>query len=349
MNRRTQIEIQEVRDVAALRALAPEWDQLWECCPGATTFQRPEWLICWMETFHPGELWTLAARDQGRLVGLAPLYIQAEASTRNLAHIGLAISDYLDWLLVPETADQALAAMVSHMRQADAPWTTFDFSDVPSHSPLLEYGRRQEYEVESRFHDACPVLQLPPSVEELRNVVPHHQWRSLKSARKKILKLGEARVEIATRETLPELLEALFRLHQIRWSESGQAGVFANAEVRKFHQHITPVLLEKGVLRLYGLRLNGQIIASLYALFERDIAYCYLQGFDPQFADLSPGAQMVAAVTEDAIRQHKRSMDFLRGGEAYKYAWGARDVPTYRLRGSRSSLITQIPSGRMAA
>ena len=43
-------------------------------------------------------------------------------------------------------------------------------------------------------------------------------------------------------------------------------------------------------------------------------------------------AQILGAVIEDAVKLGKRSIDFLRGREAYKYAWGAQDTPTFRLR-----------------
>jgi CelD/BcsL family acetyltransferase involved in cellulose biosynthesis len=138
-------------------------------------------------------------------------------------------------------------------------------------------------------------------------------------------------------------------VHETRWSKSGQAGVLADEEVRKFHRRITPVLQEKGVLRLYGLRFDDQIIASLYALFENEIAYCYLQGFDPEFADFSPGSQILWAVIEAAVREHKRSIDFLRGREAYKYAWGARDVPTYRIRAHKGLSFRDTSDRRIAA
>jgi CelD/BcsL family acetyltransferase involved in cellulose biosynthesis len=68
------------------------------------------------------------------------------------------------------------------------------------------------------------------------------------------------------------------------------------------------------------------------------VTYCYLQGFDPEFRDFSPGAQLVGAVIEDAIREQKRAVDFLRGAESYKYAWGARDQITFRLQASRRAL-----------
>ena len=186
-------------------------------------------------------------------------------------------------------------------------------------------------------------------MQELQRLIPRPRWRSLKAARKKIQQLGEVRVEVATPENFDHLLAVLFRLHSRRWSELGMSGVLAGPEVQRFHQRVAPTLLEKGVLRLYALRLQDRLLAALYALFEKDVVYCYLQGFDPEFADFSPGAQILAAVIEDAVRQHKRAIDFLRGREAYKYSWGAQDVPTYRLWARKRLPPRDIPAERMAA
>jgi CelD/BcsL family acetyltransferase involved in cellulose biosynthesis len=40
---------------------------------------------------------------------------------------------------------------------------------------------------------------------------------------------------------------------------------------------------------------------------------------------LSPGTQIVAHAIEEAVREGAEEFHFLRGGEAYKYAWGAVD------------------------
>ena len=343
MNSNCNFAVQEITDLASLAGLEPEWDDLWNRCTGATPFQRPEWLISWMETFNPGELWTIAVRESGRLVGVAPLYIQQKGSERTLAPVGAAISDYLDWLLDPAASNAVLARILDHIKCRQSFWSDLDFADVPGHSPLLSLEFMEGWDVESKFHDACPVLQLPAELDELRNVIPRPRLRSLKSARKKIQQTGEVRVELASRENLGELLEALFRLHATRWSEFGMMGALAGHEVQRFHRRVAPLLLKKGVLRLYALRFETCIVAALYSLFEKDIAYCYLQGFDPAFAEFSPGAQILAAVIEDAVKHRKRSIDFLRGREAYKYTWGARDVPTYRLRGRSLASPMNVP------
>jgi CelD/BcsL family acetyltransferase involved in cellulose biosynthesis len=68
----------------------------------------------------------------------------------------------------------------------------------------------------------------------------------------------------------------------------------------------------------------------------KETAYAYLSGFDPDCAELCPGAQIIAYAIEEAVREGIREFHSLRGGEAYKYSWGAVDRPnitrTLRLR-----------------
>lgn len=343
------LELQEIGDLAALIRLEPEWDDLWTRCPNATPFQRPEWLIAWMQTFHPGPLCTLTVRSFGRLIAIAPLYLQQHGVDQVLAPVGAAISDYLDWLVDPEFRQPSFDCILDGLNQLRTSWTSLDFSDIPGQSPLLNLDLPPGYQTYLKFHDACPVLHLPSTLEQLKKIIPTRRWRSVKNARKKIQMAGEAHIELAMSDTLDEILESLFRLHRARWSTGGQAGVLSDRDVQDFHRRVTPALLRKGVLRLYALRFNSQIIGVLYALFEKEIAYCYLQGFDPQFADFSPGAQVLAAVIEDAVHHRKRAVDFLRGQEAYKYAWGARDVPTYRLQIRRTLPLHDFTAKLIAA
>jgi CelD/BcsL family acetyltransferase involved in cellulose biosynthesis len=77
---------------------------------------------------------------------------------------------------------------------------------------------------------------------------------------------------------------------------------------------------------------GGTSLAVLYGFVEKDTLYCYLQGLDPAAAHRSPGTVLVGMVLEDAAREGLGAVDFLRGREAYKYAWGAVDAPALRRR-----------------
>ena len=65
--------------------------------------------------------------------------------------------------------------------------------------------------------------------------------------------------------------------------------------------------------------------AAVHALLGSDRILFYLSGFDPAFRFESPGTILLGAMLEQAIAEGRREANFLRGAEAYKYAWGARD------------------------
>ena len=90
------------------------------------------------------------------------------------------------------------------------------------------------------------------------------------------------------------------------------------------------------------MRLNGSVIGVIYGFAAHGTVYCYLQGFDPAFVPLSPGAQVLGHLIDQAVRSGECAIDLLRGQEGYKYQWGAQDQQTYRLRLSIQSASSNI-------
>ena len=310
-----------------LHAIAREWRELWASCPNATPFQRPEWLLRWTEIFSPEKLHVIEVRRAQELIALAPLLIYTRDSSRILAFAGGGVSDYLDALVHPAFADEGLAAVFQAVEDLDNEWDIAEFTDLASSSPLLRLPCTLVREV----HDACPVLEIARGASELSDFVPPRQLRNLRNARHRTGKLADVSIEKADVANATSFLDALFRLHSARWNSEGMPGVLCGANLRAFHSRVVQDLLPKNIVRLYGMRCSNRFIAVLYAIFERDIAYYYLQGFDPEFAWYSPGTQLITAVVEDAVKEGKQQVNFLRGREKYKYAWGAEDSVTTRI------------------
>ena len=99
----------------------------------------------------------------------------------------------------------------------------------------------------------------------------------------------------------------------------------ADPAVRGFHRDAAPALAAEGMLRLYRLRIGEAVAAVYYGFAWRDRAYAYIGGFDPDMPRLSPGALIMRHAIGEAIAERCAEFDFLRGGESYKYAWGAVD------------------------
>ena len=319
----------EIVDIESLAAIEPEWEQLWQRCPEATPFQHPAWLLPWCRRFAPPRLAVVTLRRGGRLVGLLPGFMRRESPVepRALALLGEGISDYLDALLDPAHLEEQIATLGEHLAERGE---ACDFEALREGSPLLRVPASRWCRCEIKPSAICPVLRLPARGVGLDTVVSGETLRNVRRARARASTLGKLTHRLADAASRAELVSALFTLHGARWRGVGETGVLGGGAVRGFHEEASTALLDAGLLRLFTVHLDERPIAALLALFARGRAYLYLQGFDPEFARLSPGLLATACAIDQAFVEGVSAVDFLRGQERYKYLWGAEDEPTYR-------------------
>ncbi len=305
-------------DEARLQALAPEWWELWRRCPAATPFQSPAWLLPWWEVFRPGRLRSIAIRLEGRLVALAPVYLEDGALGRRLLPIGIGITDYLDVLLDPAVPDAA-AGLVRAATDLIPDWESWELEELMPGAAALAFSTPSGTVEESVAQSACPVLDLTGEVS-----VPAGKRRKFRMAENRVARRG-GQVASVGPEGVPAFLDHLVRLHGARWATRGEDGVLADDPVRRFHAKALPLLVEAGLARLSTLNVEGQAVGAYYGLQDGRRAYAYLGGFDPDFSFESPGTILVGRAIEAARQEGASEFHFLRGREAYKYDWGAGD------------------------
>jgi CelD/BcsL family acetyltransferase involved in cellulose biosynthesis len=333
-----------VADTAQLRIIADEWRDLYGRCPGATPFQHPEWVISWAETCSPDCIRVVEVRSENMLVGLAPLLIYRRGEERVLAFMAGGISDYLDLLVDPQYESEVAFAIIQAIQELDR-WTTLDLTDLPANSVLHRTMLAQL----ATPHDQCSCVQLPKTREELLQHLSKRQRANLRQAGSRIQKADGARVEMATVQTLTGFLDDLFRLHAMRWLRNGQPGVLADEKVKAFHSKVVPALHAEGILRLHRLRLREHTVAVMYTLLHRETVFCYLQGYDPEFAALSPGTYLMFAVMQDAIVSGMTKFDLLRGEEGYKHHWRAQSQFTHRIQLSNTAYSATVSFNSLVA
>jgi CelD/BcsL family acetyltransferase involved in cellulose biosynthesis len=306
-----------------MRDLLPEWEALWRHVPGATPFQSPAWLMAWWKQFGTGAPRVLTARAGEGLAGVLPLYALAKPGIRKLLPIGIGLSDYIDALVDPAWPG-AGAAMLAAI--ADVPdWDECHLPDLPE-GGVLHDARGPAGPTEQRWDSMpCPVLALPDSAAALDTIIPRKTLRDLRQAASRAATSGGVWIETADAETLPSMLDDLFRLHKARWRSRGEPGVLAGPAVQQFHRDAARAIGAEGMVRLYRLRIGDVVAAMYYGFAWQSRSYAYIGGFDPDMPRLSPGALILHHAIVAAINEGCAEFDFLRGGEAYKYAWGALD------------------------
>ncbi|MBV9567782.1 MAG: GNAT family N-acetyltransferase [Hyphomicrobiales bacterium] len=309
-----------VVDFPALASLATQWWELWKRCPSATPFQSPAWLLSWWEAFAPGDLLCSVASENGMLKALFPFYLEESESGPRLLPIGISLSDYLDVLVDPRSPEAAQAAAE---KMCEAHWLSWCFEDMPPGASAANLTLPGSCRETLSVRQACPVIDLRGG-PDLEGCVPARRRRQLRRAKTIAAGFGQIRIFRCEKDS-QQFLDALFALHRARWRERDQAGVLADPRVQNLHEAALPRLAVAGLARCYILALDGRPVSAYYGFLDRGRAYAYLGGFDPAFSDASPGAILVGQAIADAIDEGAREFHFLRGREAYKYAWGAAD------------------------
>lgn len=318
------IETERIGSVEGLHAIRPEWDRLLEACPASTPFQSYEWLAAWWKRFGKGRLMTLAMRTSGKLRALAPLY----ESNGEIMFLGSGVSDYLGVLFEPSIEAAGAEAFYDYLAGCGG-WTLCKLQDMRPSCPLLSVKPPHGLKVELVPGEICLYADLPPTVEAFRKIhgragKPGTKWRRIER--------GGMKVEMAVDEAeAVSFMNTLFSLHTKRWEAAGKSGVLQGREIRAFHIDAALGFREKGMLRLYRTIFEGTELAALYGFVHMNRFYAYLMGYDPEFSKLSPGILMLLSVAEDSINRGVAGMDFLRGGEKYKYDWAPEETRNYTL------------------
>ena len=102
--------------------------------------------------------------------------------------------------------------------------------------------------------------------------------------------------------------------------------------MERFFRVMTQAFAERGQMRLGLLEHQGSAIGAMLQFDFGGRVHLYNSGYDPAFANDSPGLVTLAHCIRDAIALGRQEYDFLRGTERYKYDLGGRDRAVVRLR-----------------
>ena len=131
------VRVEVVESTAGLRALARDWEALWQRVPETTPFQSPAWLVPWWHHFGPGRLATITLRKAGRLRGVLPLYHAAGRAGGALRLLGGGNTDYLDVLVEPGWAGELGPVIIEALAEIREPDEAVRLERLPAGSVLV--------------------------------------------------------------------------------------------------------------------------------------------------------------------------------------------------------------------
>ncbi len=189
--------------------------------------------------------------------------------------------------------------------------------------------------------DVCPVTTIPEDVD-FDGFLATLDKKERHEIRRKIRRAESAgQVRLAISPTPLGDLDDFIELHQKRWGAEGLFPATPGGDCsRQFLRNLFRDFGPNGAAKLTRLTVGDRLVGSGIHFDDGQRIGYYNAGVDPDARDLSPGVLMVAEYVKLAIASGRRQIDFLRGNEPYKYAWGAVDEPIQRILVSRNTAVS---------
>ncbi len=353
MDNDRSITVEQVCSEEGLFESKERWERLFARASAQNPFLTWEWAAAWWRHFGAGrKLHLLFIHRDGELIGIAPFY-EKEIRLGGLSRRALSLlgdeavgSDHLD-LLSQQGCEEAVAEAVVQV------WLTgrrdFDLialrhlAELSPHAPRFRRLSEQGWRVRQQEGEVCPYLMLAPTWEAFLNRLSSSMRYTV---RRKIRNLEkEHRVAFTMIETLDEGrsgLERLIALHQKRWGDRGGSDAFVNEVKLPFHRETAEALFQKGMARLFFLKVDEETVAALYGFLVGRRFFYYQAGFDPAWKEKSVGLVLMAKCIQTAIEQGWSEFDFLRGPEEYKSHWASAQRHTWHLTLSPPTLKNNL-------
>jgi len=323
---------------------AQEWNDLLKESVSDTPFLRHEYQRGWWEHRGGGEwqnaqLILISAREDGKLIGIAPLFIAEYEGKNALLLIGsIEISDYLDVIVRMGDHSRFITGLLDFLASSFADnWSSLDWYNLPDSSPTLAAFKAES---ESRgwthleeMYRPTPRIALNGDFEEYLSRVEKKQRHEIRRKMRRAIESERGVRWFISDMADPEAeIDAFLKLME---QDQGKAS-FLRDSMRAQMRDVIRTAHENGWLWLAFLEADGQRIAAALNFDYENKLWGYNAGVNRDFMDLSPGWVLLGLILQWCCENGRYEFDFMRGDEDYKYRFGAVNKYVMRAKLTRN-------------
>jgi CelD/BcsL family acetyltransferase involved in cellulose biosynthesis len=338
------LSVYSYHDTSGFDTLAGEWNMLLHRSAADAIFLTSEYQRIWWHHLGEGELFILTVRDDGELVGIAPLFATNDPrGQRVLATIGcVEVSDYLDLIVAQGWEKPVYSALVDHLANPILPphrggrweWDVLNLCNTHQDSPTLTVlpvlAEARGWAVSVARDDVCPIVKLPGTWEEYLQMLEGKQRREIQRRLRRAS--GQAALTWYIVGPEHDLRAEVEDFLDLMAASSPEKAAFLTPRMRSFFRQLAIVTYDAGWLELVFLEIEGRKAAAYFNFIYNNQVLVYNSGLDWQaFPKFGAGIVLTAHYIRHAIEQGREVFDFMQGDECYKYQFGGQDVEVRRL------------------
>jgi hypothetical protein len=221
-----------------------------------------------------------------------------------------------------EDCDRSVREIVDTLRKGEADVAVFSY--LNTESDLYRCVRQTpSFACRDRFVRVLPHYKriLAKNAEIHDRELSANQKKEFRRATKRIERDFSGRVSLEMIQdpiALDQTLQVIEEIARKTWQRRVGGGLNINDPT--LAQLMAEA--ERGWLRVYVLRLGGNACAFWTGTVYQNVFYSNYIGFDPGYADYSPGTYMLFRILEDLSSHGVEAFDFGWGPEEYKKRFG---------------------------
>lgn len=320
---RDSVEYRVHSDLAEIRGLSQQWEDLLATSQCNKVFASLEWYLasCRMDT--SGTPYVIAATRGSEVICILPLVLNPAVGVAMFPHYA---NDYND-VLVRGSKPALVADLLRYAMSANSPCRQLKLSKLRPDSNCLAalHLLKEDPGIECRYSDECtyPYAELPPDFEDYLASLSRRSRKNIKIAFRNATADGLRICELYP-QTLdpPELPDIFFHLLLCRHS---RIPLSEQIDTQSFVREVLPPMFQKGSVRVFGLLEEERIIALMLFLVAARGLLAWSGGFLAGKEHWSPGTTLYAFAIRQAIAEGHHELDFGEGDEGYKLHWTNRE------------------------
>ena len=297
-----------------------EWNDLLKESITHTPFLRYEYQRTWWQHRGGGEwqdaqLVLISAREDEKLIGIAPLFIAEYENQPALLLVGsIEISDYLDF---------SAAENLPNLDWYNLPDSSATLAALKSESAIRNWTHLEE------IYRPTPRIALNGDFDEYLSRVEKKQRHEIRRKVRRAEESGRGvRWYVSDMQDVESEINAFLHLMEQDHNKAG----FLKEPMRTQMREVIRTAHEHGWLWLAFLEADGQRIAAALNFDYDNKLWGYNAGVNRDFMELSPGWVLLSYILQWCCENKRAEFDFMRGDEEYKYRFGAVNQYVMRAR-----------------
>jgi CelD/BcsL family acetyltransferase involved in cellulose biosynthesis len=335
-----ELSLEVAENLDALLALRSDYERLQRSCGNSLPFALHDWHVAWCNHFLAAHrriqshiFIHVLRNEKGECVAIVPLIRTRRGvgpfriTSLDLLGADPAITEIRSPLIEPGyEASAAWTVQRKLMKQGGYNWIQWHGIAGPFWQTLAAGAELQQQEPLVDY-----ILDLPSTWEAFRASLKRNVRESIRHCYNSLRRDGhEFQLIVATREDeVQTALERFFALHTERANLAGTVKHPDHFQIdvsRRFLRDVTQRLSQRGMVRLFELRIGATVVASRIGFVVGDSLYLYYSGYDPRWSKYSVMTTTVVEAIKYAIAEGLATVNLTPGTDVSKTRWSPREL-----------------------